>query len=162
MTLILPYVGSTTVIGAIDKTAIWLAVGRGDAAWGDAPAEPPLTDLGLADMIGMLRLTEKQFVTKDANGTIETNDEQKWAISNAPTRFLYVRYVLKVSEAVGNTIREWGIYLDPVMAGSVPIGQNFVDVADIQDVGEFLAFRRVAPIIHNGTLRNTIAEIITF
>ncbi|RUM44890.1 MAG: hypothetical protein DSY80_03905 [Desulfocapsa sp.] len=162
MTLILPFVGSTTVIRAIDKTNIWLAIGRGDAAWGDAPAEPSLTEVALTDPVGMLRLTEKQFVVKSASGTIETNDGQKWAVSVEPTRYLYVRYVLKTSEAVGNTLREWGLYLDPTVKGSVPAGQNFVAIDDFEDIGDFLAFRRVAPIIHNGTLRNTISEVITF
>ena len=102
--------------------------------------------------------------TPGRNGTCipMTSTTPRWCIfSDAPTKFLYVSFVLGFQDDPDKTLREIAVYLDTEFAEDAPPGREYNSLSDVSKPGHMLLIGRTAPIERMGT-RQTFSEVMTF
>mgnify|MGYP001561659874 CR=1 FL=1 len=102
----------------------------------------------LHDEIGRKRCAFVGFVTPDAGGDIVT-DSDTWSLSDDPTTTVLFQAVFLVDEGEDETIREFGVFSHTVLDGSVSEGTNYVELADVDEIGYMLMKQKVAAIVKN-------------
>lgn len=161
MRLVMPYAGRAALAAAVKSLPVTAAVGRGDGVWTDAPPDIPPTAAGLVDPFAMVRPRQVNFVATDPAGAIEAPDGTLWAVSETPTKYLYMEFVLGFADAPEHHLREYAIYLSSRFAPETPPGATFVPWEQVADPGQLLALKRFAPIERQG-VRVTFGDILTF
>jgi hypothetical protein len=161
MAAILTTSGRIAIATAIKARTAHLAWGTGDAGWGNTPPAPPSNASALLAEIGRRKSRSIDFVTPNANGDIVV-PEGKFSISATPTNILCFDFFFDFEDGVGSTIREQAIFLDTVAAGGVPVGQYYLEPADIANPGVLLVIQRTAPIIRELTTRQRFQFVVTF
>lgn len=139
----------------------FLGVGEGDPAWDGAPVAPLTSDRALVAPVGVTRLRDIQFVTPDANGSISMADGAKFSVSANPTKFVYMYFLLGLSDADGFTLREDGIFHGTTLDGAVPGGDMYIPDASVTDYGTLMQVDRFNSIVRDGTLEQKFSFVIT-
>lgn len=155
--------GRIAVAALLAAQDLAMAWGRGLTAWDAPPGTPPEpTDAtALVDEIARRKVTQTGFVVPDAAGDLQTTDGLRWTLSVAPTRYLYVRAVFQFNEAVGETIREFGLFVGSTYAGGLPAGQKYFTPAQVVSPGRLLTLTRMpVPHVRDG-LQNYSLELVT-
>lgn len=160
MSLVITDAGRATVAKKLQATNACLIVGTGDVAWGATPPAVPADAVGLLAPVAVVRPLVKSFVLPDAAGVIETDDGLKWTLSETPTPFLYLSYVLGFQDGPNETLREAAISLDPVFAAGVPPGLTYVPWASVTAPGDLLGIERWSPTERAG-VRLTVDRVIS-
>jgi hypothetical protein len=146
-----------------------LAVGAGDAAWGQSP--PPLngSETALVAPLALVRARSKHYLSPATGqappasvpattvplelvnefGELEMSDGTVWVVSPVPTEHLYAVFVLGLHDGPTETLAEIAVHVDPVIDPSVPPGRSYIAWADLsqqgQGPGRFFGGRRFAP-----------------
>lgn len=141
---------------------LFVAWGRGDPAW-DALAQPePTNATALVDEIGRRLMTQVQFVVPDENGEIEF-PESKYTVSAVPTKWAYVRVVFDFDDAVGETVRELGIFFGTTVDTELPPGQRYFLPEHIVTPGRLKLLHRLEnKIIREGGVRQSFDYVLPF
>jgi hypothetical protein len=142
--LTMPDVGRVTLAAAIKSHAIVMAIGTGQLAWDPTPPDIDPTVTALTTPLAVVRPTVVDYVVPAANGAIQAADGSKWALSGTPTRYLYATFTLGFDDGAGATLRELALYLDPVIAAGVPVGQTYIPMASVTALGSLFALKRFA------------------
>ena len=117
------------------------AISRGNPAWDTQwddvnPPTPPLSALGVLDLIGYVRPILQGYVTPDADGMIGGENGERFAVSPTRTRYPRVRLSIPAGAFPNQTIREVGLFSSPVIDSSVLPGQTIIDPSDVSDPGD--------------------------
>jgi hypothetical protein len=141
---------------------LFIAWGRGNPAW-DALAQPEPTDANaLVDEIGRRLVTQAQFVVPDANGEIEF-PESKYKVSAVPTKWAYVRVVFDFDDAVGETVRELGVFFGSTVDPELPPGQRYFLPDQVVTPGRLKLLHRLEnKIIREGGVRQSFDYVLPF
>lgn len=164
--------GRIALAQAVLNMSLFLGVGEGNLAWDDiprptTPEEQAAQDAAwsvLADLeakVGLTRTRDKYFVEPNPDGDIVMADGAKYSMAVEPTAFVYIRFQLDLNDAVGTTLRETGVFLDPQIDPSVPAGQMFIPSGDVLAFGRMLQVDRFAPIVRDGSIGQTFTYILT-
>lgn len=132
-----------------------LAWGSGDPAWPSNPdliPAPSLTATALEAEVGRRQATTVSYCLPDNLGPIET-PEGNFSATETPSPHLYFRFSFEPDEAVGQTIREWAIFLGTTKAAGVSPGKFYLTPAEVDDPGQLLVIERGAPIVRAVTTR---------
>lgn len=137
---------------------IYVAMGNGDEVWGE---DPEAAGAGVSDLtaeVGRIKAAEVSYVTPDNGGTIQT-DLGNFTASVEPTNYLYIRGAFLKAHAVGEVIRESGVFggcVPPVGAAD----NDFIDPVDMLDTGTLMAVSRFAPFTRSNTESQTFEFVI--
>lgn len=160
MSTVFPTSGKTFLAKAAKEMAatLYVAIGNGDAGWGESPPDPSSGDTTLTAEVGRVLAAEVAYATPDAGGTIET-DLGTFTASVSPTNYLYIRGVISKTSAVGETIREAGVF----GACEPPVGaaaNDFIDPDDMEDSGILLGVSRFVGFVRSATESQTFEFVI--
>jgi hypothetical protein len=117
------------------------ALSRGDPSW-DAtwedpnPPSPPLSAIGVLDLVGYARATVQGFLVPDEAGLILSDTGTKYTVSETRTRWARVRLSVPAGTYPDETIREIGLFSSPTIDAGVPLGQTIIEPADVSDPGD--------------------------
>lgn len=159
MSLVLVDAGRVTVARKLQATNACLIVGSGDVAWGAVPPSVPLSATGILAPVALVRPRVKLYAIPDPAGQVETDDGSKWTISETPTAYLYLAYVMGFQDGPEETLREIAVTLDPVLDEEVLPGLEYVPWADVVSPGDLLGIERWPPTERIGT-RLTVERVI--
>lgn len=114
------------------KVATWiksrpafLAWGTGLVGWGTTPPAVTNTATDLVAEIGRRKVTSTAYVVPDNAGEIVLRNGSRWTINVGPTHYLLFSVTFDPSEAPGQTIREFGLFLDGTVNPALPGGQVY-------------------------------------
>lgn len=110
--------------------------------------------------VGRRRANTVAFVQPAEWGDIETPDGMKWAVAQAPTRYLYVKANFAFADAPNETIREVAIFINTVSDDEVPPGQLYLRPDEIADPGRLLLLDRLPPIIRSPAETRSFSYVI--
>ena len=151
--------GRIALAKAVAARAIYIALGRGDPAWDTSPMPEPTGSTALVDEIGRRLVTDIAFVQPDPDGEIELPNQDKYAVVDQPTPWLLLRATFNFEDAQGQTVREAGVFFDPLIAPGVPPGQRWVLAAEVLAPGDLYTLERRAADYRSGSVR-AVEEII--
>ncbi len=152
--------GRAAIAATLKNQPIHLAWGRGDPAWDAAPVAEPLDATALVDEIGRRQASVVQFCTPDANGGIIVPNG-RFSESTVATNHLYCRFNFDYTEAVGESIREVGIFIGTVPVSTVPAGQFYLLPSEVSDPGFLLVLERFTKFDRSAAVRQAFEFVIT-
>lgn len=160
MSTVFPSSGKTFLAKAAKEMAatLYVAIGNGSAGWGGSPPSPSSSDVALTAEVGRIRAAEVAYATPDAGGVIET-DLGTFTASVSPTNYLYIRGVISKTSAVGETIREAGVF----GACEPPVGaaaNDFINPAHMLNSGTLMAVARFASFTRLATESQTFEFVV--
>ena len=154
--------GRAGIARSISSNQLFVAWGRGSEEWTTSErVEEDPTQTGLFREVGRRLVDETYYVVGDDQGTLVT-PSGRWRISESPTHQLYVRAQFDYADGNGYTIREYGLFLNTVVADNLPAGQRYFLPTDIEDPGELLMLENCVPLIRTGDTRHTCSFVVTF
>lgn len=126
---------------------VHLAWGNGDPSWSSGPPDLDGTETALFAEAGRRRATEVAYVVPAAEGAIDIGAAGKYDYSpgNAVTGFVFLRFEFDLSDGVGEDIKEVAIFLNTVVDGAVPPGQDYIVPAEVSDPGVMFTRANLAP-----------------
>ncbi|MFT4927520.1 MAG: hypothetical protein ACI8WB_003631 [Phenylobacterium sp.] len=152
--------GRSELVRAIYQQPVFMAWGRADGAWVTPPAES-LDSSGLQDAIGYRQATQVRYCVPDEAGQIEVSSG-KFSLSDEPTRHLYLQFRYDFIDAVGETIREIGVYLGTAVQAGLPAGQVYFTTAEVDDSGKLLLLENYRPLLRDDSVRESFDFVVTF
>lgn len=169
--------GRAAMMKAIKEQTMFLALGTGRTEWGDTPPSEESTATELVSEVGRKALTRSFYVTPDDEfGTIEvpvtitenedgdgevTVSTQKYKVSETPTRHLYVEFALDFADAVGQTIRELGLFVGAVLKDEAEQEKRYFTQEDFKDLGLLFQIENREPMIRRAETRDTFMWVIS-
>jgi hypothetical protein len=170
---VLTKIGRAALVKSVKERVLMLAWGTGDPAWDDDEFLdfPALDDASaLVAEVGRRIPTQVAFATPDDAGDIVIPkgitpggevQEARYAISEAPTPYLYVQTHYNFSDAADATIRELAVFMDSVPVSGLPPGQKYFLPSEIADPGMILAVQIFIPAINRSpSVRQTIDYVM--
>jgi hypothetical protein len=104
-----------------------------------------LTKTGLVNPLGLKKISQVEFLVNDGGGTV-INSTGSFSVSPDPTNILLIRGSFLSSEYSGQTIREFGVFLESdVLSGQPPL--HFYPPGEITDYGIPLMFENTPQIV---------------
>lgn len=150
--------GRAELARMLSERELYLAWGRGNAAWDDTPVPVSIESIGLVDEVGRMAATAVGFAVPDEAGAIETPSGRYERVF-VPTRFLYLKFPFAFSDAVGETIRECGVFLGTVLAPDLPSAQRYFEPSDVADPGIMMAVERFPAFERFSGVRQTFESV---
>src|SRR3954453_5496243 len=128
--------GREVVAQLLLAQTFFLAVGTGDPSWDTTLVGPSPSATDLVAKVGVTRLREISYAVPDVSGAIAMADGSKFSTTVTPTRYLYLRFKLDLTDAQPNTLRECGLFFGTTLAGGVPGGQMYIPHASVTSYGK--------------------------
>lgn len=153
--------GRAAVAAAVKSQTIHMAWGSGDAAWDDTPVPEPAEATALVNELGRRRITQALFCLPDPQGELVV-PSGRFTVSEAPTKYLYMRFSFDFSDAPASTIREVGIFTGTVVKDTVPAGQDYVVPSEVEHPGQMLALERIPKMERSASVRQQFEFVIQF
>jgi hypothetical protein len=153
--------GRAAVATSIKAQPIHLAWGSGSVDWD--VSEPPETTgtTALLAEVGRRKVTQAMFCAPDPAGEIVVS-EGRFTISEAPTKFLYLRFAFDFLDAQDATIRELGVFIGTQAKSSTPAGQDYLLPDDIQDPGQLLVIEYIQKLQRSPQIRQQFEFVVQF
>lgn len=151
---------SAAVAQAIKTSGVWVAWGNGVPGWDTVPEEAPTTATALVAEIGRRRAVVIDFVTPDPAGAIVV-PQGAFSVSPTPTASLYVRSNFTNTDAVGQSIREAGVFIGTTLKDSVPVGQDYFLPSDLLNPGVLLLLEHFAKITRTDDFSVSLEFVMT-
>lgn len=152
--------GRSELVKAIHQQPIFMAWGRADGLWSEPPAEA-LAATELQDVIGFRKATQVSFCEPDNDGAIEVSSG-KFSLTATPTRHLYLQFRYDFADALGETIREIGVFLGTQVADELPAGQVYFPTVQVNDSGKLLLLENYRPLVRDEGVRESFDFVVTF
>ena len=157
---ILTNTGRSELVRAIFQQPIYMAWGRADGLWQEPPAEP-IDSTALQDAVGFRKATQVSYCEPDDNGAIEVSSG-KFALTANQTRHLYLQFRYDFADALGETIREIGVFLGSQVQAGLPAGQVYFPKAQVTDDGSLLLLENYRPLVRDEGVRESFDFVVTF
>lgn len=151
---------STAVAQAIKSAGVWVAWGNGATSWDTTPVSPPVSATGLVAEIGRRRASLIDFVTPNASGSIVV-PQGTFAVSPTPTSSLYIRANFTNTDAVGQAIRESGVFIGTTTVAGLPVGKDYFAPADLASPGTLMLLERFAKITRTADFSVSLEFVLT-
>ena len=143
---ILTQAGRKAIASSVKTQEIFLAWGTGDETWDVVPPQAGLVEsTELICEVGRRICENVEFCYADPAGLIITPDG-RYSASAEPTNMLHFSVQFDFEDAVGLTIREFGLFLNTVTVAGLPVGQKYFTPDQITDKGLLLCAERCGPI----------------
>lgn len=152
--------GRIAVAEVIFSRTLHLAWGRGDGLWVSPPSESG-AETDLVDEIGRRKPSEIKYVIPDAAGTIVL-PEGSFSASENPTRHVYARFAFDYTEAVGEAVREIGLFSGAVVQPTLPTNQQYFTPSQIVTKGRLVFLKNYAPISRIPGAREWFEIVLSF
>lgn len=154
--------GRVAIARAVAALPIYLAWGRGLAAWDDVPDPEPTTANALVDEIGRRLATSVQFAEPNPDGEIELPDQSRYSVSAVETKWLYVTWVFNYADAAGETVRELGVFLGGSLVPGLPAGLRYFTPDQVVERGDLYTLERFEKYNRSGSTRQVQAFVLPF
>ena len=138
---ILTISGRTALAIAVMAQPIHLAWGSGDPAWDTAPVPETTALTALTNEIGRHTVTEARYCKPAADGGIIVPNG-RFAVSETPTNYIYMRFSYDYEDASTADIREVAVYLGTKTNPALPPGKVYFEGSDITAPGTLLLVER--------------------
>ncbi|WP_240939316.1 hypothetical protein [Diaphorobacter sp. HDW4A] len=104
------------------------------------------------DEIGRRLATEVAYVVPatEIDGDIELPGKIFYKRVAEPSQFLFVRATFGFDDAVGESVREMGVFFGTQIAAGVPAGQRYLSPDQIADAGEIWSMEFRARMVRDG------------
>lgn len=152
---------AATAAAVAASAAIHLAWGEGDPSWGITPPPEPMAATALEAEVGRREMTEVGFVVPDPQGAVIVPNGT-FTVSLVPTPFLYLRCFFSFDDAVGDTIREVGVFLNTTREAEVDPAKAYLVPAEIDSPGTLLILQRSAPVLREITTRQQFEYVLAY
>lgn len=131
--------GRIALAKALAAMPAHFAWGRGDGAWGAPPAVPS-DRTALLNEVGRRLATTVRFVLPAAAADYDVEigqgaEKKYYKFSADPTPWLYLRAEFSTDDALGEDIRECGLFFGTQAKADVPAGLRYLTPAQLQDPG---------------------------
>lgn len=140
---------------------IFLAWGTGDGSWTTPPPEDA-DALGLQSEIGRRKPLTIDYVLPDSNGDIYIVGAGRFSVSATPTNQILVTTRFDYDDALGETIREFGLFIGTVVDPLLPIGQYYFTPDQLIEVGTMFHVEHVEAFDRETGVRETMKTLVTF
>lgn len=154
--------GRIALAQAVAARPITVAIGRGLPAWDALPEPPPATETALVDEVGRRLVTDIQFVIPDPDGGIEMPSGNRYTIVAQPSPYLFISATFGYSDAVGEPIREVGVFLDAQMVAGLPSGQRYFSADQVANGGLAYGIERRALSTRTGSVSTLEQFVLPF
>ena len=158
--------GRLALAESVVAQPVYLAWGRGKPAWDATPEPEPSDATALIDEVGRRRATHVGYckpVTDPAlPAEIELPGNARYTASPTPTPWVYVRVVFAFNEAEGETLREFGLFLNSQPKAGLPAGQRYFTPDQIEKPGRLYMVDRLQAFTRSGHVRNTFEYVLPF
>ncbi|EBA6160071.1 hypothetical protein BIW22_20880 [Salmonella enterica] len=152
--------GRAAVATAILNQPIHLAWGSGDPAWdGSKPVESTGTTKMVKE-IGRRTVTQTMYVTPSATGEIVVS-QGRFHESQAPTKYLYLRFTYDFLDAAQETIRELGIFVGTKIIAN-PAQIDYFQASEIADPGQLLVLELIDKLNRSQQTKQQFEFVIQF
>ena len=153
--------GRAAAAAAIKAQPLYMAWGSGDVAWDTDPAAEPADAIALVNELGRRRVTQVIFCQPDTQGELVV-PTGRFTVSEAPTKYLYMRFSFDFTDAAASTIREVAVFSGTTPKASVPSGQEYIVPAEIEDPGLMLALEHIDALVRSASVRQQFEFVIQF
>ena len=157
---ILTNTGRSELVKAILEQPIFMAWGRADGAWTE-PESEAIDATALQDVIGFRKATQVSYCKPDANGDIEVSSG-KFTLTDQQTRHLFLQFRFDFRDALEETIREIGVFLNTQLKDDLPDGQVYFDADEVTDSGQMLLLENYRPLVRDEGVRESFDFVVTF
>lgn len=152
--------GRAAVADMVIRRPIHLAIGAGLAEWDTAPPELDYDTTALANEIGRKRVHRALFVAPDDKGPLELPGGKRYAISDTPTRHLYLEFLFAYGEGTASAVKEIGVFVGTKTKETVPMDQSYLSPGDIADGGSLLLLEYPADPEHYNPAKKGSYEVV--
>ena len=158
---ILTETGRASVAHYLSMQPLHMAWGNGSPDWdaSPVPVEPGTTQV--VSEIGRMAATRVQFAMPDSQGEIEL-PEGRFSITGVPTKYLMLSFDFSYSHAVGQDIRDLGVFVGTTTKPDVPVGTEYLLPNQIQSPGMMLVAERVVKFTRTSNVKQKFIYIIQF
>lgn len=138
-------------------SGIYVAWGNGSSGWDTTPVAPTLADTALVAEHGRRKAQNVAYAVVNAGGSIIL-DTGTYSISATPTNLLYVLGQFQLTDAVGQVIREVGVFGGTVLNGGVS-DSSYVTPSQ-RAAGYLMAVNRFTAFTRTSTTRQNFEFVI--
>lgn len=153
--------GRAAVATAIKAQALHLAWGNGVVDWDAVPPTESVSTSSLISEVGRRKVTQVMFCVPDTNGEIIVA-EGRFSISQAPTKYLYMRFAFDFPDGGTNVLRELGVYVGTVAKAQVPANQDYLLPGDVLDPGQLLSLEYIQKLTRSDQIRQQFEFVLQF
>ncbi|BCP56327.1 hypothetical protein K32_49440 [Kaistia sp. 32K] len=153
--------GRVAVAVHISEQPLHMAWGNGNVAWDTTPVPPTPSETDLVAEVGRLKASSIQFAVPAQNGSIEL-PEGNFNVSATPTKYLLLNFNFGYNHAVGQDIRELGVFVGTVAAAGVPPGANYLTPDQVENVGRMMVVERVPKFTRQSNTQQKFTYVIEF
>jgi hypothetical protein len=157
---ILTNAGRAALAKGIREQSIFLAWGTGGAEWGETPPPEDIGAEALVNEIGRKALWRSLYVLPDEEGELLL-PSGRYAVSAAPTRFLYLQFLFDFTDGAGSTIREMGVFVGGSVVEGLPPGQTYFTPTEVANPGALLMLMHREPIVRVASERFAAETVIS-
>lgn len=97
----------------------------------------------LLEEIGRRRVVISHYVVPDPGGIIGIG-EDNFSVSDTPTNYLYIKFILDPSDGGSETICQLGLFVNVVPKNTVPPGQFWLLPSEIEEAGDLFLLENIA------------------
>lgn len=163
-----PNAGRAFAATAIKTLAsgIYVAMGKGLAAWGSSPPDPSLSqtamtlDGGVTTEIGRRKAAQVTWATTVQAGSVGgpiVTDKGTFYLAATPTNYLYILGQFDFEDGVDETVREVGVFGGVTHSGN---DANLILPAQLTDPGSLMAVSRFAGFVRVNTVKQNFEFVI--
>lgn len=140
---------------------IHLAWGNGDVAWDATQAPESQSTSALLAEVGRRKVTQALYCKPDPAGELIVT-EGHFTVSNAPTKYLYLRFAFDFADASDQTIRELAVFIGTVAKSTVSAGQDYLLPADVESQGQLLVLEYIQKLVRSQQVRQQFEFVVQF
>lgn len=156
---ILTNAGRSELVRSISTQPIYMGWGRGDSQWQTPSAESP-DAITLQDPVGYRKATNVSFCKPDLTGEISVSSG-RFSTTLEPSRHLYLQFRYDFVDAVGETIREIGVFLNTETTQDLPEGQMYFNQSQIEQSGQLLLLENYRALYRDEGVRESFDFVLT-
>ena len=153
--------GRAAAAAAIKAQSLYMAWGGGDVSWDTTPVAEPADATSLVNELGRRRVTQAMFCLPDPQGELVV-PTGRFTVSDAPTKYLYMRFSFDFTDAAASTIREAAVFSGTTAKASVPAGQDYIVPSEIENPGLMLALEHIDALVRSASDRQQFEFVIQF
>lgn len=153
--------GRVSVAHYLSKQPLHMAWGNGDPSWDALPVASSPDQTEVISEVGRLKATRVQFAKPDPLGDIEL-PEGKFSIIGTPTKYLMLTFDFEYTDAIGQDIRDLGVFIGTKAIPSVPELTKYLTPAQIEDTGLLLVAERVIKFTRTSSVKQRFIYVIQF